>query len=303
MSGEWRPDPEGRFEYRWWDGQGWTDQVARGGQVTTAPLGAGGPPPPGAQPPPPQGGSQPGHTGDPAAGLSGDLFSGDFTEKAGEAVSKQNGKMLRVSLGAPVLARQGAMVAYQGNLDFDYQGAGGAAKWLKKAVTGEGLPLMRVSGQGDLFLADLAQDVHIVHLDGGGLSVNGKHVLAFAAELQWDIERIQGAGMISGGLYNTTLRGTGWVAITTDGAPVVLNPAEAPTFADSEAVVAWSANLHTSIRSTFKASALIGRGSGELAQIAFQGNGFVIVQPSEGQQFGAQGQQSGGGGLGKLLGG
>ena len=28
MAGEWHPDPTGRHEYRWWDGQQWTDQVA-----------------------------------------------------------------------------------------------------------------------------------------------------------------------------------------------------------------------------------------------------------------------------------
>ena len=25
MAGEWHPDPTGRHEYRWWDGQQWTD--------------------------------------------------------------------------------------------------------------------------------------------------------------------------------------------------------------------------------------------------------------------------------------
>ena len=55
-----------------------------------------------------------------------------------------------------------------------------------------------------------------------------------------------------------------------------------PTFADTDAIVAWSAHLDTSLKSTMSAGALIGRGSGEAVQVAFQGNGFVIVQPSEG---------------------
>ena len=91
-----------------------------------------------------------------------------------------------------------------------------------------------------------------------------------------------GGSIAAGGLFNTTLRGTGWVAITTDGEPVVLNAAEAPTFADTDAIVAWSIHLQTSLRSTVSAGALIGRGSGEAIQVAFQGQGFVIVQPSEG---------------------
>jgi uncharacterized protein (AIM24 family) len=114
------------------------------------------------------------------------------------------------------------------------------------------------------------------------LSISGKNVLAFSSSLDWNIERVKGGSIATGGLFNTTLRGTGWVALTTDGPPVVLNAAEAPTFADTNAVVAWSANLQTSLKTSFKASALIGRGSGEALQVAFAGQGFVIVQPSEG---------------------
>ena len=37
--GSWQPDPEGRFEYRWWDGRSWTDQVSHQGRPGTAPMG------------------------------------------------------------------------------------------------------------------------------------------------------------------------------------------------------------------------------------------------------------------------
>ncbi|WP_257423984.1 AIM24 family protein [Nocardioides carbamazepini] len=215
------------------------------------------------------------------AGISGELIDGRFSEIDGAGAILQNKRLLRVRITEPFMAKQGAMVAYQGNVNFNYQG-GGAAKFLKKAFTGEGLSLMRVEGQGDVFLADGAHEVHILHLNNSGLSVNGQNVLGFSASLEWNVERVKGGSMAAGGLFNTTLRGTGWVAITTDGDPVVLNPGEAPTFADANALVAWSTHLQTSIRSTFTAGALIGRGSGEAFQVAFQGQGFVIVQPSEG---------------------
>lgn len=214
-------------------------------------------------------------------GISGELIDGRFSEIDGAGAILQNKRLLRVRITEPFMAKQGAMVAYQGNVNFNYQG-GGAAKFLKKAFTGEGLSLMRVEGQGDVFLADGAHEVHILHLNNSGLSVNGQNVLAFSAALEWNVERVKGGSMAAGGLFNTTLRGTGWVAITTDGDPVVLNPGEAATFADANALVAWSTHLQTSIRSTFTAGALIGRGSGEAFQVAFQGQGFVIVQPSEG---------------------
>lgn len=224
--------------------------------------------------------AQPGYSAMP--GISGELVDGRFSEKeTGVGPSLQNGKLLRVRVAEPFMARQGAMVAYQGQVNFAYQG-GGAGKFLKKALTGEGLSLMRVEGQGDVFLANGAEHVHILHLNNSGISINGAHVLAFSANLDWNVERVKGGSIAAGGLFNTTLRGSGWVAITTDGEPVVLNAAEAPTFADTDAIVAWSIELQTSINKSFTAGALIGRGSGEAFQVAFAGQGFVIVQPSEG---------------------
>jgi uncharacterized protein (AIM24 family) len=288
--GSWQPDPEGRYEYRWWDGQGWSDQVSHQGQVGRAPLSGAPVPRPHQQPQYPQA-SVHGDAGHPAgdgfAGISGDLVDGRFSEKEAKPVANQNSKLLRVRLGEPFMARQGAMVAYQGNVDFAFEG-GGAGKFLKKALTGEGLPLMRCQGQGDVFLAEHAHDVHLLNLSNAGLSISGKNVLAFSTTLDWNIERVKGGSIATGGLFNTTLRGTGWVALTTDGPPVVLDAAEAPTFADTNAVVAWSANLQTQLKASFKAGALIGRGSGEALQVSFHGQGFVIVQPSEGIQIPTQ---------------
>ncbi|MGE2717458.1 AIM24 family protein [Mycolicibacterium litorale] len=275
MTGQWLPDPDGRHEYRWWNGQAWTDQVSNRGQVMQAPLGSAAAPAQAAQP------AQATPAGGGFAGISGDLVDGRFSERDAAPIANQNTKMLRVPLGEPFMARQGAMVAYQGNVDFSFEG-GGASKFLKKALTGEGLPLMRCQGQGDVFLAERGYDVHLLELTNSGLSISGKNVLAFSAGLDWNIERVRGGSIATGGLFNTTLRGTGWVALTTDGPPVVLDAAEAPTFADTNAVVAWSANLQTQLRASFKAGALIGRGSGEALQVAFHGQGFVIVQPSEG---------------------
>ena len=224
-----------------------------------------------------------GFAGNAFAGITGELIDGRYSEKSGDNVARQNNRMLRVRVTEPFMARQGSMVAYQGNVTFAYQG-GGAAKFLKKALTGEGVPLMRVEGSGDVFLADQGHHVHILNLHDTGISISGTNVLAFSAGLDWNVERVKGGSIATGGLFNTTVRGTGWVAITTDGEPVVLNAGEAATFADTDAVVAWSAHLQTSLRSTMSAGALIGRGSGEAVQVTFAGQGFVIVQPSEGAQ-------------------
>jgi len=274
----WLPDPTSKHELRYWNGDAWTEHVADDGVQATDPTpdGAAAPATPAAAP---TTAATAGFTGT----ISGDLIDGRYGETTSTepGPSLQNDRLLRVRVAEPFMARQGAMVAYQGGVNFAYQG-GGAARFLKKALTGEGLSLMRVEGQGDVFLADTAKKVHILKLDNSGISINGSCVLAFSGSLDWNVERVRGGSIVAGGLFNTTLRGTGWVAITTEGDPVVLDAAEAPTFADANALVAWSVDLQTSIRSTATAGALIGRGSGEAFQVQFGGRGFVIVQPSEG---------------------
>lgn len=38
-AGAWHPDPVGRHQFRWWDGQRWTDAVSDDGATSTDPLG------------------------------------------------------------------------------------------------------------------------------------------------------------------------------------------------------------------------------------------------------------------------
>ncbi|MDO9397520.1 MAG: AIM24 family protein [Herbiconiux sp.] len=215
--------------------------------------------------------------------MRSNLFGENLESTTHDRFTLQNPRMLRVALNGEVMARQGAMVAYQGQADFAYQGAGGMGKFLKKAVTGEGLPLMKVTGQGDVFFADDAMEIHLVNLENDSLTVNGSNVLAFDSALEWDIKRVEGASMMAGGVFNTTFTGTGTVAITSHGTPVVLD-VDAPTHADIQAAVAWTSSLTTSVRRTAGAGALIGRGSGEAFQLAFNGAGFVIIQASEGRK-------------------
>jgi uncharacterized protein (AIM24 family) len=219
------------------------------------------------------------------------------------AFSLQNSKLLKVELNqVTIQAKLGSMVAYQGDVRFEHAGSGGIGRMLKKAVSGEGTQLMRITGTGEVFLADQAQDVHLIYLENDSITVNGPNLLAFDAGIEWDIKRVQGASsMMGGGLFNMSLQGTGWVAILSDGPPVLLNVASAPTFADAQAAITWSSGVTTGIKTDVNLKNLIGRGSGESVQMSFQGQGWVLVQPSEGQIQGAATQSSGGGGLGGLL--
>ena len=204
-------------------------------------------------------------------------------QETGQRWTLQSDKMLRIALGPEVLAAQGAMVAYQGAMDFSYQGSKNLSGMLKKAVSGEGGNLMRVTGQGEVFFARAAHNVFLLQLEGDAITVNTRSLLAFDANLGYDIRLIGNAGILAGGLFNLLVQGQGVVAVSSDGPPMLLDCSQQPTFVDPQAAVCWSANLQPQVKSTFKMGSLIGRGSGESFQLGFHGPGFVVVQPSEGQ--------------------
>ncbi len=236
--------------------------------------------------------------------MQSQLFDRSNLEVEGQRFSLQNAQLLRVALGPDVLAVKGAMVAFQGQVRFDHEKAGGMGKLLKKMVTSEDMPLMRVSGQGEVFFANEAGYVYLIELGGDGLSVNGRNLLAFDATLQWDINRVKGAGVMAGGLFNTTVTGSGTVALCTVGHPVVLDCTQQPTYVDVQACVAWSSNLAPTVVSSMNMKSMLRGGSGEAFQYSFHGPGFVVVQPSEWAPV-TQGKNAGGGGgiIGDLLGG
>ena len=228
---------------------------------------------------------------------------GSFQEtQSQEAFALQNSKLLKVSLNQiTIQAKLGAMVAYQGDVKFEHAGSGGLGKWVKKSMTGEGTKLMKIEGTGEVFLAEQAQDVHLIKLEGEEITCNGRNVLAFDAGIDWDIKRLDSgaAGALAGGLYNMSLSGSGWVAVISDGPPVLLQTGDTPTFVDPNAAITWSASVTPHVKVDANLKTLIGRGSGETVQLGFQGAGWVLVQPSEGR---VEASTNGGGGGGGFLG-
>jgi uncharacterized protein (AIM24 family) len=237
---------------------------------------------------------------------------GQFKETEGaEPFQLQGSKMLKVELADETIqAKLGSMVAYQGDVRFEHAGSGGLKRMAKKAVTGEGADLMKISGTGEVFLADLAQEIQLVKLSGEAITVNGANLLAFDADIDWDIKKVEGvSGFMGGGLFNTHLSGSGYVAMLSDGPPVLLELDGESTYADPQAAITWSEGVSTSVKTDVNLKTFIGRGSGETVQLAFSGKGWVLIQPSEGRVTSAAaggsggGASSAGGAIGKLLGG
>ena len=160
-----------------------------------------------------------------------------------------------------------------------------------------------------VFLADMAQDIQLLKLEDDRITANGANVLAFDDGIDWDIKRVEGAsGALAGGLYDMELSGSGWVALVSDGPPVLIELDGEETYADPQAAITWSSGLTSSVKADVNMMTLIGRGSGETVQLSFSGKGWLLIQPSEGRvsstAAGGSGSSGGAaGGLGKLLGG
>ncbi|MFK8910003.1 AIM24 family protein [Streptomyces sp. YS-3] len=213
------------------------------------------------------------------------LFS--YTEQQSqERYSAQNAQLLRVVLTGhdDILARKGSMVAYQGLMEFDgeYQSRGHQNA---HARTGEGLDLMRVSGQGTVYLANLAQYVHVVDVDRDGLTVDSGYVLAMDSSLHYEVVAVDSQYGISGtGKFQLNITGTGKVVLMTSGQPLMLQVTpDKYVNADADAIVAWSTSLRVQMQAQTHSTGVWRRrgNTGEGWELSFLGQGFALVQPSE----------------------
>jgi len=194
-------------------------------------------------------------------------------------------RILEVNLTDLVWAKAGSMISYTGEIKFERERMleHGVGQMFKKALTGEGAPLMKATGRGRLYLADQGKKITIFNLNNESITVNGNDLLAFEPSVEWDIKLMRRvAGVMAGGLFNVTLKGKGRVAITSHYEPLTLlvRPGES-VITDPNATVAWSGNLSPDFRTDVSFRTLVGRGSGESIQMEFKGEGFVIVQPVE----------------------
>ncbi|WP_261570690.1 TerD family protein [Frankia gtarii] len=196
--------------------------------------------------------------------------------------TQQNGKLVKVTLGPDALALRGSMVAYQGNVEFDYK-SGGLRGLIEGKLTGQSLKLMTCKGSGEVFLAQDASDLHIVELGSSSLCINAKNLLAMDATVRTEVRRIESAGIPGGGFFHFEVSGPGSVVVMTKGSPMTL-PVQGPTFADMNALVAWTTGMRVSVSTQVRISRQIYAGSsGEALALQFMGfaGHFVVVQPYE----------------------
>lgn len=205
----------------------------------------------------------------------------------------EGSKVLAVVMtGDTVKAKNGAMVAYDGQMAFKKLTGGGEGLrgMVTRRLTGEQMELMEVKGKGTCWFADRADDVSVLTLNGEKLFVESSNLLCADASLRTGttFTGLRGASQ-GNGLFTTTVEGAGQVALTSAGTPVLLRvtPGQ-PLQVDPGAYVAHTGNLRQDLQSGVNFRTLIGEGSGEAFQIRFEGEGLVYVQPSERNTLGGQ---------------
>lgn len=207
-------------------------------------------------------------------------------QQTDERYSLQNSQMLRVALTGQedLLARKGSMVAYQGLVEFDAEYRS-RQQGRARAHTGEGLDLMRCHGQGTVYLANLAQHIHVVDVEQSGLTVDSAYVLAMDSSLHHEVIAVDSQYGISGsGKYQLNISGQGKVALMTSGAPLMMQVTpDRVVNCDADAIVAWSTGLRVQMQAQTHSSGVWRRrgNTGEGWELSFMGTGYALVQPSE----------------------
>ncbi|BCM92277.1 hypothetical protein IAD21_04156 [Abditibacteriota bacterium] len=205
-----------------------------------------------------------------------------------------NEKLLEVELGnEEVFAKKGAMIATTGEIRFSPAALGndGMQGAAMRAVTSEGMGLMRATGRGTVLYARRGLHIHIVQLNGETLYIESNSVLAFDSRVRTGTYFQGNSGGVGGivrgaatgqGLWTTTLEGRGDVAILSQGDVIALPVTAAkPVFVDPNAYVGHKGNLQSQIATDVGWKTFVGQGSGESFQLKFIGEGTLYVQPSE----------------------
>ncbi|MEU7021696.1 AIM24 family protein [Streptomyces sp. NPDC046203] len=207
-----------------------------------------------------------------------------------------NSKMIEARLvpGQRLFSQRGAMLAYRGDVTFTPNitgGQGGVMSMIGRRVAGEATPLMTVEGDGTVMFGHGGHHIQVVELAGDTLYVEADRLLAFDGTLEQGTMFLGSQGGVMGlvrgqvtgqGLFTTTLRGHGSVAVMAHGGVMELPiTPDRPVHVDPQAYVAHHGEVRNKLSTALGWREMVGRGSGEAFQLELSGSGAVFVQASE----------------------
>ncbi|MFD7259702.1 AIM24 family protein [Streptomyces sp. NPDC059874] len=207
-----------------------------------------------------------------------------------------NSKMVEAQVipGQKMYSQRGAMLAYRGDVSFTPSltgGQGGVMGMIGRRVANEQTPLMTVEGSGTVMFGHGGHHIQVINLTGETLYVEADRLLAFDGTLQQGTMFMGSQGGIMGmvrgqvtgqGLFTTTLKGHGSVAVMAHGGVIELpiHP-NRPVHVDPQAYVAHHGDVRNKLSTALGWRDMVGRGSGEAFQLELSGQGAVYVQASE----------------------
>ena len=176
------------------------------------------------------------------------------------------------------------MVAFEGQVEFDSQYRNRSWRNVER-MTGERLELMRCKGNGVVYLANLAQHLHVMEV-GSGITVDSSYVLAFDGSLGVGIVAVDSAVEVAAaGAYNLELSGSGQVVLMTSGEPLVLEVGPDKNVCcrlrRRHRLVHVPAHPAPGAHAPLPACGAAGAPPARAGRCSFCGTGHVLVQPSE----------------------
>ena len=188
--------------------------------------------------------------------------------------------------GETLKAAQGAMVAYEGNIDFKYSGTGGGQGFkaaLKQRLAGESIKLMDCTGTGTVYLAQDAKQTTVIDLNSDTISVESDAILAVTDNLTLNVKFAGLQGLTTGqGLATTIITGNGQVALLSNGPLIGLDVTpQTPVVVDPNAYIASIGTMSMSLVTGITWKTFLGEGNGEPFSLRFEGTGTVFIQPTE----------------------
>ncbi|MGW0250280.1 AIM24 family protein [Nocardia goodfellowii] len=226
---------------------------------------------------------------------------------------KVNGKVVKVNVGMAggVVARNGAMLFYTGDVSFaphqipgaqQMGGGGGLMRMAGRMMAGEHERTMLAQGTGEVHYGFAGLEVHVVQMQPGAvLRVEASRLLANTAALQSSIVSVMSSGGGGGGgglmgalrgaatgaltgqgMFTTQLSGQGAAVLLAHGGFLELQVGGPnPVVVDPQAFIAAYGNVQTELKSAASWRDAVGKGSGEAMQLHCAGQGVVYVQASE----------------------
>ncbi|WP_280256150.1 AIM24 family protein [Nocardia abscessus] len=227
---------------------------------------------------------------------------------------KVNGKVVKVNVGMAggVVARNGAMLFYTGDVSFaphqipgaqGMGGMGGLMGLAGRAMAGEHERTMLAQGNGEVHYGLAGLEVNVVQMQpGAALRVEASRLLANTAGLQSSVVSVMSSGGGGGGggglmgalrgaasgaltgqgMFTTQLSGQGAAVLLAHGGFLELQVGGPnPIVVDPQAFVAAYGNVQTELKSAMSWRDAVGRGAGEAMQLHCVGQGVVYVQASE----------------------